>query len=72
MRYFIAYKDVNGKDFNGLPWVMPEGGFNNIQIAQNAKNDFIECGFKDVTLFACDETPEEIDWDFVNANLVIE
>ena len=27
MKYFIAYKDENGKDFNGKPWLIPEDGY---------------------------------------------
>ena len=68
MKYFIAYKDEHGKDFNGQPWIMPEGGFDDIEFTKNVKNDFIRRGFKDVTLFMCNEVPEEIDWEFVNDN----
>lgn len=72
--YFIAYRDVNGKDFDGLPWVIPEGGFDDIKMARNVKNDFIRRGFKDVKLFLTEDTNtlDEFDWDFVNDNLVIE
>jgi len=74
MMYFIAYKNENGKDFNGLPWIMPEGGFDDINLAINIKNDFIRRGFKDVKLFSTKNTDmfEQFDWDFVNNNLVIE
>jgi len=74
MNYYIAYKDVNGKDFDGLPWVIPEGGFIDIKIAKNVKNDFIRRGFKDVKLFSTKiiDMFEQFDWNFVNNNLVIE
>lgn len=74
MTYFIAYKDVNGNDFGGLPWVIPEGGFDDIKMAKNVKNDFIRRGFKDVKLFLTKTTDifERFDWNFINDNLVIE
>ena len=74
MNYYIAYKDVNGKDFNGLPWITPEGGFDDIKMAKNVKNDFIRRGFKNVKLFLVEMTDmfEQFDWNFVNNNLVIE
>lgn len=72
--YFIAYRDVNGKDFDGIPWVIPEGGFDDIKMAKNVKNDFIRRGFKDVKLFLTEDTniSDQFDWYFVNNNLVIE
>ena len=70
MNYFIAYKDQNGKDFDGQPWIMPEGGFEDIELAKLVANDFTNRGFINVTLFGCIDIPEEIDWDFVDENRI--
>ena len=68
--YFIAYKDKNGNDFHGLPWIIPEGGFDDINIAKGVKNDFINRQFKEVILFKCNCIPEEIEWNFVKDNKI--
>lgn len=73
MNYYIAYKDNNGKDFNGQPWIIPNGGFEELAFAKLVANDFINRGFNNVTLFGCNEPlDEEIDWQFVEENKIIE
>jgi len=68
MNYLIAYKDNEGKDFYGKPWLIPDGGTEDLSFAKMIKEDFLKRGFKDVKIFACDEIPEEVDWDFVEDN----
>ena len=68
MNYLIAYKDENGKDFYGKPWLIPDGGTEDLSFAKMIKEDFLKRGFKDVKIFKCDEIPEEVDWDFVEDN----
>lgn len=70
MNYLIAYKDENGKDFYGKPWLIPDGGTEDLSFAKMIKEDFLKRGFKDVKIFECDEIPEEVDWDFVENNEV--
>jgi hypothetical protein len=70
MKYFIAYKDQFGNDFKGLPWIIPDGGFEDLDITNKVKNDFINRGFKNVILFVCNNIPEEIDWEFVNEHKI--
>lgn len=73
MNYYIAYKDNNGKDFNGQPWIIPNGGFEELAFAKLVASDFINRGFINVTLFGCNEPlDEEIDWQFVEKNKIIE
>lgn len=68
MNYLIAYKDNNGKDFYGKPWLIPDGGTEDLSFAKMIKEDFLKRGFKDVKIFGCNEIPEEVDWDFVEDN----
>jgi hypothetical protein len=68
MAYFIAYKDVNGNDFDGQPWVIPEGGFDDIKMTIVIKDDFIRRGFKDVKIFESINLPDVIDWEYVESN----
>jgi len=73
MNYYIAYKDNNGKDFNGQPWIIPEDGYDDLNFAKRITNDLINRGFVDVTLFGCNEPlDEEVDWQFVEENKIIE
>ena len=37
MKYFIAYKDENGKDYNGQPWLIPEDGYDDKDFAKMVK-----------------------------------
>jgi hypothetical protein len=68
MKYFVAYKDENGKDYNGQPWIIPEDGYDDKDFAKMVKNDMIKRGFKNVILFECKNVPENVDWDFVEDN----
>lgn len=47
--YMIAYKDQNGNDWKGLPWlVMYE---KNLELVKQRAKDMINEGYKDVTVF---------------------
>ena len=70
MKYLIAYKDKDGNDYNGQPWIIPENGYDEKDFAKMVKNDMIRRGFKNVILFECKVIPENIDWDFVEDNEV--
>lgn len=73
MNYYIAYKDNNGKDFNGQPWIIPHGGFEDLVFAKLVASDFTNRGFINVTLFGCNKPlDKEIDWQFVEENKIIE
>ncbi len=70
MKYFIAYKDEYGKDFNGLPWIIPESGFDDITFAKRIKQDLTKRGFIDVKVFKSKYTclSPNTGWDYVNDN----
>lgn len=72
MIYIIAYKDENGFDYQGLPWLTSLTD-NKEDVIENAQR-CIESGFKDVTIFSTDENTlermENINWDFVNENKI--
>ena len=68
MKYFIAYKDQNGEDDNGHPWIIPEDGYDDQDFATLVSNDMIKRGFKNVILFECNNIPGEADWEFVEDN----
>ena len=64
-KYFIlAYKDANGKDFNGFPWLENfENNINDLKLfLKNCKH------ITNPIVFSCNEKdlPEVITWDFVN------
>ena len=63
--YCIAYND---KEYNGFfktePWILDEFG-NNLKKCRTMANELIRSYYKDVTIFGCDELPEEITWKFV-------
>ncbi|MBR4589159.1 MAG: hypothetical protein IKO36_00730 [Bacteroidaceae bacterium] len=65
--YNIAYKDKNGKDFNGLPWL--DGIYYNMDALNTRVNELTNDGYIDVTPFSCkDEFPETVSWDYVKSH----
>ena len=72
MNYLIAYKDNEGKDFYGKPWLIPDGGTEDLSFAKMIKEDFLKRGFKDVTIFSTNDIPEEVEWEFVEENKIVE
>lgn len=70
--YFIAYRDKDGKDFNGLPWIEPIcEGDQSLAAARNRKSVY-ENLLTSMVIFECDEynEPEVITWDFVEQHKV--
>lgn len=70
--YFIAYRDKNGKDFNGFPWIKPIWeGDQSLAAARNWKSVY-ENLLTSMVIFECDKynEPEVFTWDFVNEHKV--
>lgn len=55
MRYFLAYREANGRDFNGLPWVETSTKEDYLSDARN----LLCSGYRDVIPFAV----EGFRWD---------
>jgi len=67
MEYGVAYKDINGMDFHGFPWIT--GGLPTAEEAKTLKNEYISSGFKNVIAFMFDKLEDEFEdvtWDYVN------
>lgn len=66
-RYYIAYKDEDGNDFNGLPWVK-ETSKDYIKLFVT---DMVESKYQKVIPFVVDgEVPEIVDWDYVEQHKI--
>ena len=69
VRYFIAYKEKDGKEFGGnMPWIAPhEAGFSDKESALLEQELLINRGYIDVCAFEADidSKPEEFDWNYV-------
>ncbi len=61
--YAIAYTDKNGKDFNGIPWVLED--FNSKEECMEKTNEMKVNGFKKVIPFIVSGKEEEISWNYV-------
>lgn len=67
MIYLIAYKEKDGNDFMGQPYIL--GDFNNLDECKANAQKLIGDGYCYVTVFECEENvPEEISWDYVKRN----
>lgn len=67
MKYFIAYTNDDGQDFQGLPWL--EGPFYTVD---DVNSFIIECSDKmnDPVIFITpDIIEEEITWDYVREHM---
>ncbi len=71
MNYYIALKDKDGTDFKGQPWLIPLEEVK-LDYVQKISNDLINRGYKDVTIFNTDNIPEEVEWEFVEENKIVE
>ena len=47
--YIVAYRDKNGNDWNGLPWL--EAAYYDIELAKQLAVDMIAEGYQEVVLF---------------------
>ena len=66
--FMVAYKDANGKDFYGRPWLADfENDIDDLVLF--LKN--FKC-FTNPIIFSCNEKdlPEFITWDFVNEHKI--
>ena len=67
-QFILAYKDIDGKDFNGFPWLENFG--NDIN---DLKSFLKNCNYiTNPIVFLCNEKdlPEIITWDFVNEHKI--
>lgn len=65
MIYAIAYNDKFGNGFTKTePWILDEFG-NDLKKCRIKANELIRAGYKHVTIFKCNELPENISWKFV-------
>ena len=75
MRYFVAYKDKDGKEFSGnMPWIAPsESGFSDKESALAEQQLMIKSGYLDIICFEADidNMPEEISWNYVRQNRIM-
>ena len=68
-QFILAYKDADGKDFNGFPW------FKNFGNDINDLKSFLKYYNKHITnpiVFQCteEELPEWVSWEFVNEHKI--
>ena len=67
--YAVAYKDKEGKDFNGLPWILDD--IKNREDCKNVARRLHSEGYVDVTPFQFSEKRKsnlEFDWNYVKYN----
>lgn len=74
MEYLIAYLEKDGTGFGSLPWIYdPCLDEFQTEIAIKEANFLKKQEYKRVTLFSIEgDRPEEIDWDFVEKNKIVE
>ena len=71
MSYGIAYKDINGMDFHGLPWIT--GGLPTAEEAKIMEKDYISKGYKNVIAFMFDKPEDEFEdvpWEYATVNKI--
>lgn len=71
MEYGVAYKDINGMDFHGFPWIT--GGLPTVEEAKAMEKDYISKGYKNVIAFMFDKPKDEFEdvtWDYVNKHKI--
>ena len=67
MYYSIAYRDKDGADFNGLPWLV--GLFETIDQMDAAIKNLKDLGCQDIKPFKIEnEYPEYLTWEYVEQN----
>lgn len=62
----IAYADKNGRDFNGIPWILDD--LNNREECLNKLEKMVQEGYNNVIPFQFEQKRkknEEFDWDYV-------
>lgn len=68
--YIVAYRDKDGKDFDGLPWL--EVAYYDIELAKQFAVDMIAEGYQEVVLFQDNTygTSECVTWTEVYNNKI--
>ena len=64
--FAIAYANQDGKDFNGLPWILDD--LNNKKECMTKVSEMITNGFQNVIPFQFEQRrkkDEEFDWEYV-------
>jgi hypothetical protein len=70
-RYYIAYKDEDGNDFNGFPWIDPQCGTISMDKIKLMVSDMSNSGYQNVIPFVVDgEIPEIVDWNYVEQHKI--
>ena len=69
--FAIAYADKNGKDFNGIPWILDD--LNDKEECLDKAEDPPPDGYTNVVPFQFEQRrkkDEEFDWDYVRKNKI--
>lgn len=69
--FAIAYADKNGKDFNGMPWILDD--LNNKEECMDKSEEMVQEGYTNVIPFQFEQRrkkDEEFDWDYVKKNKI--
>lgn len=71
-RYFNAYRDKDGTDFQGTPWI-DELSSKKKTFAMLSNISLKEQGYKEVRCFEAyeDDIPEIITWDYVREHEIV-
>ena len=71
-RYFNAYRDKDGTDFHGTPWI-DELSSKKKTVAMLSNISLKEQGYKEVKCFEVyeDDIPEIITWDYVKEHEIV-
>ena len=70
--FAIAYADKDGKDFNGIPWILDD--LNNEKECLTKSKEMSQEGYINVIPFQFEQKRrknEEFDWDYVKKNKVV-
>ena len=73
IRYFIAYREKDGRDFHGEPYIAPhEAGFSDKESALLEESLLKNSSYLDVIAFECniDNKPEEFSWKYVKRHKI--
>lgn len=69
--FAIAYSNQDGRDFNGLPWILDD--LNNEEECISKASEMIADGFQNVIPFQFAERrkkAEEFDWEYVKEHRI--
>lgn len=69
--FAIAYADKNGKDFNGIPWILDD--LNNKEECLDKSEEMVQEGYINIIPFQFEQRRkknEEFDWGYVKKNKI--